>query len=260
MAPRILRRDSELRFETHPRGIPFVGEATLISKTKMRENVQAFRWRAVGEDLAQNPKLTAFPRRARTQLAPHLLRDECAPEKAQPRACHPRRPSWRRASESRSLSRGPVEGDAPLVCGSAGRESGARALSAEARLGPEPLSLGVRIWRRSDLGGSWGRDRPAGRSRGDLPFLAAVGWSRFRAAETLLKLGANVDFQDTLGMTALHYMLKKRSDKKHLRVLEAYRPRVDLKYRDGITAAEVMRHKRDPELREMATRLSEKGS
>ena len=88
------------------------------------------------------------------------------------------------------------------------------------------------------------------------PFLAAVGWSRFRAAEALLKAGANVDFQDAQQMTALHYMLKKSSNKEHFRVLAAFRPRVDLKNREGITAREIMERKRDPEFKEMAARLS----
>ena len=37
--------------------------------------------------------------------------------------------------------------------------------------------------------------------------------SHFRAAEALLERGANVNVQDSHGMTALHYMLKKDSDK-----------------------------------------------
>ena len=49
------------------------------------------------------------------------------------------------------------------------------------------------------------------------PFLGAIRWSHFKSAEELLKLGADVNYQDPTGMTALHYMLKKGSDKKYLR-------------------------------------------
>ena len=88
------------------------------------------------------------------------------------------------------------------------------------------------------------------------PFLFAVQWSRFRAAEELLKLGADVNFKSAKGMTALHHMLKKGSDPKHLRMLAKYRPRTDIPNRDGVTAAEIMSRKRDPFFRELAAALS----
>lgn len=88
------------------------------------------------------------------------------------------------------------------------------------------------------------------------PFLFAVQWSRFRAAEELLKLGADVNFKSAKGMTALHHMLKKGSDPKHLRMLAKYRPRTDIPSRDGVTAAEIMSRKRDPFFRELAAALA----
>jgi ankyrin repeat protein len=88
------------------------------------------------------------------------------------------------------------------------------------------------------------------------PFLFAVQWSRFRAAEELLELGADVNFKSAKGMTALHHMLKKGSDHKHLRMLAKYRPRTDIPNRDGVTAAEIMGRKRDPFFRELAAALS----
>ena len=45
----------------------------------------------------------------------------------------------------------------------------------------------------------------------------AVKWSRFAAAEELLNSGANANYQDVKGKTALHYMLKKRADEKFVR-------------------------------------------
>lgn len=87
------------------------------------------------------------------------------------------------------------------------------------------------------------------------PFLFAVQWSRFAAAEQLLKLGANVDFQNSKKMTALHYVLKKGSDKKYVRMFIRYGARGDLKDARGATAAEIMSRKRDPDFRKMAQQL-----
>jgi ankyrin repeat protein len=89
----------------------------------------------------------------------------------------------------------------------------------------------------------------------ETPFLAAVKTSHFRAAKALLELGADVDFQDRHGMTALHYMLRKGSDKRHLQMVVAHGARLDLANREGATAAEIMRRKRDPALRRLASRV-----
>ena len=87
------------------------------------------------------------------------------------------------------------------------------------------------------------------------PFLFAIKWSHFESAEELLKHGADVNYQDRKGMTALHYMLKKGSDKKHFPMLIAHGARGDLRNKDGATAAELMRKKRDPDFSKMADRL-----
>jgi ankyrin repeat protein len=89
----------------------------------------------------------------------------------------------------------------------------------------------------------------------ETPFLSAIKTSHFRSAEELLKLGSDVNYQDSKGMTALHYMLKKDSDKKHFAMLIAHRARGDIRNRDGITAAEIMRKKKDPDFRKMADQL-----
>jgi uncharacterized protein len=87
------------------------------------------------------------------------------------------------------------------------------------------------------------------------PFLFAIKWSHFKSAEELLKLGADVNYQDPKGMTALHYMLKKGSDRKYFAMLIAHGARSDIENKDGLTAAELMRKKRDPEFRKMADQL-----
>lgn len=87
------------------------------------------------------------------------------------------------------------------------------------------------------------------------PFLFAVQWSRFEAAEQLLRLGANVDYQNSKKMTALHYMLKKGTDRKYLQLLLEHGARGDIENKDGQTAAAIMLKKRDSAYRIMAASL-----
>ena len=90
----------------------------------------------------------------------------------------------------------------------------------------------------------------------ETPFLSAVKGSHFRAAQALLEHGADVNFRDSRGMSALHYMLRKDSDKRHFRMLLRYAPRGDLKNAKGETAAEIMSRKRDPDFKSMSKDLS----
>jgi ankyrin repeat protein len=87
------------------------------------------------------------------------------------------------------------------------------------------------------------------------PFLFAIQWSRFAAAEQLLRLGADVNVQNSKKMTALHYLLKKGCDKKYVRMLIQYGARGDLRNASGATAAEIMSRKRDPDFRKMSEQL-----
>jgi ankyrin repeat protein len=89
----------------------------------------------------------------------------------------------------------------------------------------------------------------------ETPFLGAVKWSRFRAAECLLEHGADVDYRDPHGMTALHYMLKKGTDAKHLHTLVAYGARGDIPDAKGATAAQILARKRLPAFRKLAREL-----
>jgi uncharacterized protein len=89
----------------------------------------------------------------------------------------------------------------------------------------------------------------------ETPFLGAVKWSLFDAAEALLKLGADVNWQDAKKMTALHYMLKKGSEKKHFRMMLRYGARGDIEDRDGKTAYAIMMKKRDPDFHKFAAQL-----
>jgi uncharacterized protein len=89
----------------------------------------------------------------------------------------------------------------------------------------------------------------------ETPFLGAVKWSLFDSAEELLKLGANPNWQDAKKMTALHYMLKKGSEKKYVAMLVKYGARGDIENKDGVTAHGIMMKKRDPAWRTLAGQL-----
>jgi len=53
----------------------------------------------------------------------------------------------------------------------------------------------------------------------ETPFLGAIKWSRFAGAGRLLRRGANVNSQNSRGMTALHLFLKKNSDRRYFEIL-----------------------------------------
>jgi len=85
----------------------------------------------------------------------------------------------------------------------------------------------------------------------ETPFFGAVKWSRFPSAWRLASRGADVNFQDSRGRTALHRMLAKRSDLVHLQALAAFGPRVDLPDASGVTAADLLARRRDPGVRDL---------
>ena len=90
---------------------------------------------------------------------------------------------------------------------------------------------------------------------GDTPFLGAVKWSRFAEAELFLDLGANPDAKDRDGMTALHLMLKKRSEPAALRMVIGHGARGDIPGPDGRTAIDILSRKKDPRLRALGAEM-----
>ena len=90
----------------------------------------------------------------------------------------------------------------------------------------------------------------------ETPLLHAMKYSRFAAARLLLRRGADPNFRDSRGMTALHYMLKKGADRKHYAMFIESGARGDIGNADGVTASEIMSRKRDPVFREMARSFS----
>ena len=96
-------------------------------------------------------------------------------------------------------------------------------------------------------------------AEGETPLLGAVKMSRFGKVDMLLAAGANPDFRDAKGMTALHYMLKKGSDKAHFATFAKHGAAGDIPGPDGKTAAEIMRRKRDPDFHVLADQLKSAG-
>lgn len=91
-------------------------------------------------------------------------------------------------------------------------------------------------------------------AHGETPFLFAVKWSRFKAAEALLEAGADVNFRDETGKAALHYMLKKRSDAKYVGLLLEHCARLDVADHEGVTAGSMLSRMRGQEYQRLAKR------
>jgi ankyrin repeat protein len=82
----------------------------------------------------------------------------------------------------------------------------------------------------------------------ETPFMSAIKWSRFAAAERLLRHGANVNFQDSKGLTALHRVLKKNSDRRHVEMLLRHGADPALRSRDGQSPLDLVPNRRDKTL------------
>ena len=88
------------------------------------------------------------------------------------------------------------------------------------------------------------------------PLLFAVQWSRFRSAAELLELGANPNYRNPKRLTALHCLLKKGADPKHVRMLIEHGASLDARNAAGKSAAEIIARKRDPAYRRLAAQLA----
>ena len=67
------------------------------------------------------------------------------------------------------------------------------------------------------------------------PFTAAFGWRKFAAAEWFLKNGADVNFADSKGNTALFYAVKRKFDEAQIRMLLKYGADPDQKNKEGMS-------------------------
>jgi ankyrin repeat protein len=82
----------------------------------------------------------------------------------------------------------------------------------------------------------------------ETPFLLAIKWSRFVGAERMLRHGADVNFQNSKGQTALHLVLKKNSDRRHVEMLLRHGADPTLRSRDGRSPLDLVRNRRDKTL------------
>ena len=80
---------------------------------------------------------------------------------------------------------------------------------------------------------------------GVTPFLASWCWKRFAAAKALALHGADVNYQDTKGRTALHHGVEKEFDPSLLRWLVKHGASPDVPDRLGVTARAKASRKRD---------------
>ena len=90
----------------------------------------------------------------------------------------------------------------------------------------------------------------------ETPFFGAVKYSKFTGAQALLEGGANPNWIDPNGRTAMHAMLKKGSDSGHFEMFVQHGARSDIPDRDGKTVDAILRRKRDVVWHELAERLA----
>lgn len=79
----------------------------------------------------------------------------------------------------------------------------------------------------------------------ETPFLSAIKWSRFAAAERLLHHGADANFQNSKGVTALHLVLKKDSAPEHVAMLMRHGADPTIKSKDGKSPLDLVARRRD---------------
>ena len=80
---------------------------------------------------------------------------------------------------------------------------------------------------------------------GETPFLACWEWRKFKAAKFLARKGADVNFRDARGKTALHHGVEKEFDPSLLRWLVRQGASPDIKDNEGVSAKTLASRKRD---------------
>ncbi|HEY5712396.1 MAG TPA: ankyrin repeat domain-containing protein [Allosphingosinicella sp.] len=232
----------------------------MVSRAGLEEDVRAFRWREVGETLAPRPDLLgAVDKKGRNWLH-HCCRS--------PLAGRDPADSIRIADLLIDLGLGlnaPAfrEGEwqaTPLWFAIAWGKNLPLAAHLLKRGANPNFCLFAAIWNNDraaiQLLLDHGADIEDGAARSETPLMGAIAWSRFGPAEALLRAGANPDYRNEKGVTALHMMLKKGSAPEHFRLFARHGARGDIEDADGRTAAEILRRKRSPEYRAVADALA----
>jgi ankyrin repeat protein len=88
----------------------------------------------------------------------------------------------------------------------------------------------------------------------ETPSLSAIKWSHFAAAERLLHHGANVNFQSSRGVTAMHLVLKKDSAPRHVEMLLRHGADPTLRSNDGKSPLDLVAKRRDKTSLDLLTR------
>jgi hypothetical protein len=231
----------------------------MVSKTSLSESVRAHHWREVGEGLAAKPALIAAVDEKGRNWLHHCCRS--------PLGDRDPADSIRLANLLIGLGLG---FDAPAF-----REGEWQATPLWFAIAwGRNLSLAAHLLKRGAnpdfclFAAIWNDDRAAlrllldhgadieeGAKRGETPLMGAVAWSRFGPAEFLLEAGADPDFRNPKGLTALHMMLKKGSAVEHFRLFARHGARGDIADGEGRTAVEILRRKQDPAYRAVADSL-----
>jgi hypothetical protein len=82
---------------------------------------------------------------------------------------------------------------------------------------------------------------------GNTPFLAAFQWKRFNIAEWFLQNGANINFADAEGNTALFYAVKRKYKIEYIKLLLRFGADFHTENKDGVSPkklAEINNQKR----------------
>ena len=89
----------------------------------------------------------------------------------------------------------------------------------------------------------------------ETPLLGAIKVSRLKSAQALVEAGADPDYVDHKGYTALHYLLKKNADIAFFELMAEAGARGGIPGPDGRTAIDILKRKRDAAFHDIADRL-----
>jgi len=78
-----------------------------------------------------------------------------------------------------------------------------------------------------------------GNNKMDSPFFAAYNWKRYKVAEWFLQNGADVNFADAKGNTALYYAVKRKLKSEQIELLLRFGGDFNKKNNEGVSAKDL---------------------